>query len=79
MHGSILQSATRKSLPGLRRLRALVLTTVSAENPYSQRYVFENGSRKAIASLPIIGFSFLTEVQNSASDAVDKRCRWNWS
>ena len=50
---------------GLRRLRALVLTTVSAENPCSQRYVVENGSRKLIASLPINGFSFLTEVQKS--------------
>ena len=44
MHGSILLSPTRKLLPGLRRLRALVLTTVSTENPCLQRYVVENGS-----------------------------------
>ena len=60
-------------------IASLVLTTVSAENPCSQRYVVENGSRKVTASLPIIRFSFLTEVQNSPSDAVDKSCRWNWS
>ena len=72
MHGSILLSAARKLLPGLRRLRALVLTSVNAANPCSQRYVVEN-RRKLIASLPINGFSFLTEVQNSPSDAVDKR------
>ena len=41
-------------------MRALVLATVSAENPCSQKYEVENGSRKVIASLPIIGFSFLT-------------------
>ena len=54
-----LLSATRKSLPGLRRLRALVLTTVSPENPCSQRYVVENRSRKVVASLPIFGFTFV--------------------
>ena len=54
MHGSIWLSATRKSLLGLRRLWALLLTNVSAENPCWQRYVVENGSRKVIASLPII-------------------------
>ena len=42
MHGAILLNATRKSLPGLWHSRALVLTTVSAENPCSQRYVVEN-------------------------------------
>ena len=63
MHGSILLSATRKSLPGLRRLRALVFTTVSAKNPCWQRFVVENGSRKVIALLPIIDFSFLTEAR----------------
>ena len=64
----------RKSLPGPRRLQALVLTTASAENPCSPRYVVENGIRKVIALLPIIGFSFLTEVQNSPSGAVNKSC-----
>ena len=77
MRSSILLSAHRMSSPGLRRLRTLVLMTVSAKNLCSHRYVVANGKRKVITSLPIIGFSFLTEVQNSLSNAVKKSCRWN--
>ena len=76
MHGSILLRATRESLPGLRRLQALVLTTVSAKNPCSPRYVVKMGLEKSLLRYQssIIGFSFLTEVQSSPSDAVNKSC-----
>ena len=58
MHDSISLSTTRKSLPGLRRLRAMVLTTVSAENPCSQRYVVENGAEKSLLGYQLLAFTF---------------------
>ena len=62
------------------RIEAIVslgFMIVRAENPCSLRYVVANWSRKDVASLPIIGCSFLTVVRNCPSDAMEKSCRWN--
>ena len=59
------------SSPGLRRLPALVLMTVSAENPCLHRDVVANRADKSWLHYQLLIF-LLTEVQNSPSDAVNK-------
>ena len=53
-----------------RQLRTLILMTVSAEILSSHRYVVENGREKS-CFIANITFPFLTEVQNSPSNAVE--------